>query len=416
MKLIVKTLLTLLCAAAMFSFGFVGHDVFSGKPLDTAGLASLVKPPVKSQSPNEVFTEHYGHILAASLRQAKADDLKYAAMTGAVASLGDPHTNFLEPRINEAFTLDVKGDFVGIGARLTDDPLGAKIVSVFKGGPAEKAGLMAEDVVSTVNGKEVAGTEVDKIVSQIRGEPGTTVQIGVVRPGKSGLVSVTAVRQKVNIPTAEGKIIDGDIGYIQVSGFSAVTASQFADAMNEIDAKRPKGLILDFRGNPGGLLNAAIDMLSLFVSDKVVVTVKYGNGKTEAGTTPSGKAMNLGYPVTILVNEESASASEIFTGAMKDYGKATVIGTHTYGKASVQDLHQLPESASLKVTIARYFLPSTPDISRKVDEDGAYVSGGIKPDIEEAFKFAPGSRIGVPGKDNQLDRAIRFLRTSGPVN
>lgn len=396
----------------MFVFGFLGHDLFSGRPLDTAGLASIVSQPKEPQTPNQVFVEHYRHILADSLRPQDAADLKFAAMSGVTASLGDPHTNFFDPEVNKAFTTDVKGDFVGIGARLTDDPLGAKIVSVFKNGPAEHVGLKPDDVVSKVNGKDVAGVDVEKIVERIRGEAGTSVTISVVRPGKTGLVTVTPTRQRVNIPTAEGRMI-GDIGYLQVVGFSSVTAQQFAQAMFEIDRQHPKGLVIDLRGNPGGLLNAAIDMLSLFVSDKTVVSVRYGDGKIEKGNTANGKAMDIRYPVVLLVNEESASAAEIFAGALKDYGKATLVGTHTYGKASVQDLLQLPEGAGIKVTIAKYFLPQTPDISRKVDDDGSYISGGLKPDVEEPFKFVTGARMGTEGKDNQLDRALQIVRSGG---
>ncbi len=404
-----KPLLFVVFMAAAFVVGFAGRDLVNGQLPRADTFGRIVPVKTHGMTPTEHFRKNFDLILAKNMRQVDSQDLKYAAMEGAVASLGDPHTNFFNPEFNKQFTLDIKGDFVGIGARLGDDPLGAKVGVVFANTPASRAGLKVDDVITKVNGKDVRGVTVDAIVEKIKGVEGTPVELTVVRGGK--LVELRAVRAKVTIPTVSEKLVDKDIAYVSVTGFSTQTAQQFREAMSAMLAQDPKGLIIDLRGNGGGLLNAAVEMLSLFVSDKPVVSIKSGDGHVERAKTPAGGAVSLKVPVTILVNGESASASEIFAGALRDYKKAVLVGTHTYGKASVQDLYQLSEGASLKVTIAKYFLPQTPDISRKQDEDGTYVSGGLKPDFEVELDISKDTRFGEAGKDSQLDKAIAYIRS-----
>lgn len=406
-----RVALFLAILTVLFGTGFFAHDVLAGTPPNLAALGRITSPIAAqdSETPVETFQHHYDLILAKHGETTTREKLRNAAMGGLVASLGDPHTNYLEPKVNESFTTETKGNYTGIGARLGEDPLGAKIGTVFKGGPADKAGLIPGDVITKVNNFDASGKEVDKIVENILGEEGTPVTLTVVREGKAGVQTMKIIRRQILIPTVESKMLPGNIAYVQVSGFSEPTPMQFRDAITELDQQHPTGLIIDMRGNPGGLLDAAVKMLSLFVSDKPVVTMKERGGKTMTAETDHGQVLGINYPITILMNEDSASAAEIFSGVMRDYKKAVLIGTHSYGKASVQNLFQLPGGASAKITIAKYFLPATGDISRKVDDDGTYIKGGLAPDIKVEIPTKGDWKIGEPGKDPQLDRAIQYM-------
>lgn len=403
--------LFLFLIAVLFGTGFFARDVLAGTSPDFAALGKITAPGkvAAAKTPVEVFQDHYDLILAKRGSTTTRENLRNAAMAGMVASIGDPHTNFLEPKINESFTTETKGNYTGIGARLGEDPLGAKIGTIFKGGPAEKAGLKVGDVITKVDNFDASGKEVDVIVDNILGESGTAVNLTVIREGKAGLQTLRIVRREIIIPTVESKMLADNIAYISVTGFSEPTPMQFREAVAELDQQKPIGMVIDMRSNPGGLLDAAVKMLSLFVADKPVVTMKERSGKSMTAKTSNGQVMGITYPVTILIDENSASAAEIFAGVMRDYKKATLIGTHSYGKASVQNLFQLPGGASAKITIAKYFLPATGDISRKVDEDGTFISGGLAPDIKVAIPSKGEWKLGEPGKDPQLDRAILFI-------
>lgn len=402
-----KITLAIIVIPITFLFGFYHMDIVSGRMPERSALTNLIRPDA-IQTPAEIFQTNYNYILSNFGGSVDGESLKHAGISGLVASLQDPHTNYLEPKIAESFNIQTKGDFVGIGARLTQDPLGASVYSVFDEAPAHDAGLKAGDVITHVDGKSMAGEVIDDIVELIKGDEGTKVTLTVLREGKSQPIRV--VRKRVYIPTVEGKMLPNKVGYISILGFSEPTALQFQQAWEDLSKQGVTSLVIDLRGNPGGLLNSAQDILSYFVEDKTVLTMKGRDGASERVLTHSGRLLGINVPIAILVNDESASAAEIMSGVLQDYGKAILVGDHTYGKASVQDLYPLPGDASLKVTIARYYLPSGRDISRKIDEDGSYISGGLAPDIKEELKINQDTRIGVPGHDSQLDRAIEALR------
>jgi carboxyl-terminal processing protease len=257
-----------------------------------------------------------------------------------------------------------------------------------------------------------AGKDIDEIVSHIRGKAGTPVMITVVRQGAKKPLNIRAVRAKIIIPTVESAMLPGTkFGRIAVSQFAEPTAEQFDRGVQKLAADGMKGLVVDLRGNPGGLLETAVEMLSRFVSDKVVVRMKGRDGREEVARTYVGQAKKWPFPIVILINEDSASASEIFAGCMHDYHLATLVGEHSYGKASVQNVRMLVDGASAKITIARYFLPSTGDISRKVDEDGQYISGGLKPDVLAEFDVDSPGVLGDLKTDSQLKKAIEVLKS-----
>jgi carboxyl-terminal processing protease len=328
-----------------------------------------------------------------------------------MASLGDPHTVFFEPRLAENFAVETTGNFEGIGARLQPNGMGAKIVTVFRDGPADRAGVKGGDIIISVDGESVAGVNVDDIVSKVRGPAKTRVILGISREGESQPLSITVPRGRVVVPNVEDKMIaDGTVGYISIAQFSDAVSQQFDESIERVRRENPDGIVIDLRGNPGGLLERTAEMLGRFEEGATVVTMRKRDGQPEVVRSPRGRSLRWEMPVVILINEASASASEIFAGVLHDYNRATLIGEHTYGKASVQQVYPIRGGSGAKVTIARYYLPKSSDISRRVDEDGQYISGGLAPDIELELDLKPGGSLGDEKSDNQLARAIEFIQ------
>lgn len=420
MNLLTKSIAYVIGAGACFSTGYLMPEIKSGN-FSAAPLKQLVRSPkaeTEKVSATQLFQSAFTDIQKSYFRPIDAKELKYAAMEGALSSLGDPHTVFMEPKVSTEFRRETGGqnDFVGIGARLQPDPQGAKIVSVFKNTPANKSGVLPGDVIMSVDGVKAAGTEIDKLISRIRGKEGTPVKIEFLRPRTGETLIRNIVRGKVLTPTADGYMLEGKrIAYVQVFQFAETTAQQFGEVVDELDKLNPKGLIIDLRGNPGGLLEIARDMLSRFIEDKVIVVMKRRDGGEETVIALNGAKKAKSYPVMILQNEESASASEIFAGVMHDYKLATLVGDHSYGKASVQNLYALPDGGAVKVTVAKYYLPSGKDIMRTVDEDGHYLKGGLMPDVEVRINLGPNTTVGDPKTDNQLQKAIQLIEERGPV-
>jgi carboxyl-terminal processing protease len=412
----------------LFLCGFTWRDIRQGRLPSSTTLSSLVDVALAQNrpSPEQEFLQNYTRIQKDYYKPVDSVKLTYASMEGLMASLGDPHTMFMPPQIASDFNLQTNGTFVGIGCRLSHNPMGAKAESVFENGPAYHAGLRAGDLITGVNSVSVVGKAIDDIVAKIRGEEGTEVKLKVLRGEKSAPLLLTVRRARVETPTvSETKVIPGThFGYFQVATFSEPTTHQFDEEIAKLEKQHINGLIIDLRDNPGGLLDTAKDMLSRFVENKLVVTVRYREGREEPVMTDSGELHDFNYPVVLLVNEDSASAAEIFSGALQDYKRATLVGTHTYGKASVQNVIRVvsdtDESASAKVTIAHYFLPRGPsqDIGRKVDEEGQFISGGLKPDVEadmDPDTSLKGPTFGVLPGDTQLEKAVEVLKqkTSG---
>lgn len=404
----------LVLTGLVFCTGFAFRDLTSRRGISQPAFARLFGLAAKPEvTPTELFTEQYKAILAKSAVPVDAEVLKHRAMEGMFASLGDPHTNFLEPVAAEDLKLETRGDFVGIGARLSPDPIGARVATVFKGAPAEQSGLKPGDLVVGVDGKDAAGEDVNEVVAKIRGKAGTKVVLRVVRPGVPTPIDLHIVRAVVVIPTAEGRMLpDSKIAYLSVTQFSETTPIQFSEALDALIKQKPTGLVIDLRGNPGGLLPAVSEMLGAFLDGKEVISMKGRDGTKQTATTPRGKTKVMPFPVVVLVNEDSASAAEIFAGVLQDYQHATVIGEHTYGKASVQTVFTLVDGSSAKITLARYYLPSGRNIERKVDEDGQYLSGGLAPDIKVPLVIEDDTLLGEPGRDSQLDMAIEHLKAT----
>lgn len=290
---------------------------------------------------------------------------------GLVNAAGDQHTEFLTAEQTKEFNESLSGSFSGIGAELGRDNDLILVVSPLSGYPAEKAGLKSKDVIIEVNGETTYGLGLSEVVKKIRGPEGTEVKIKVVRDKKDEL-DFAITRASISIPSVESKMLDNQVGYIKISQFSDDTVTLAREAAEKLKQDNAKGIILDMRGNPGGLLDAAVGVSSLWLSpDKVVLQEKRG-GKVIKTYNASGNPILKDVPTVVMIDGGSASASEIVAGALRDNNVATLLGETSYGKGSVQVVKDLPDGSSLKVTIARWFTPN----GRNIDKEG------IKPDVE----------------------------------
>lgn len=396
-----------------FAFGFAWRDIQHGQLPPIRSIDTLLGiPQSKKETPEQVFRQAYQKILSGYIHPVKAQDLKYAGMEGLMAALGDPHTVFFPPRDAQAFADETRANFYGVGARLAPDPFGAKVANVFEDGPAMAAGLKKNDVITAVEGKSVVGIDLDQVVTKIKGPEGTVVHLSVIREGAAKPIPLTIKRAKIVAPTVDSVFFpESGIGYLAITSFAEPTTGQFVREIEKLEKNPIKGLVIDVRGNPGGLLETAVDMLSLFVKDKLVVKMKFRGGNEEMAQTRGDSLHDFRYPIAILMNEDSASAAEIFSGVLKDYGKVILVGNHSYGKASVQNVFPMVDNSSAKITIARYYLPFTPFFGRKVDQDGVFVSGGLEPDVKVDLdwdKVEP--LLGDPTRDSQLAKAIQVLK------
>ena len=397
---------------ACFGFGFAWPDIRHAELPSRSVMSQLFAfGSQPSQSPEQIFRDSYNKILADYEHSLKPSDLKYAGMEGLMDAVGDPHTMFLVPQDAEEFQSETKANIVGIGASLQDDPLGAKASRVFDNGPAYAAGMRNGDIITMVNGKPIAGKELDDIVASIKGVQGTIVKLQIMRPGTAQPINFEIKRQQVTVPTVDSQYFDKQgVGYMAIRSFSEPTAEQFDSELNKLEKHQLKGLIIDLRGNPGGLLESAREMLSRFVDSKLVVKMKFRDGTEQIAKTYPGLVHSFNYPIVLLVNEYSASAAEIFSGALRDYGMVTLVGEHTYGKASVQNVFPLKDGSSAKITIAKYYLPSGQDIGRKLDSYGEYKTGGLEPDVSIPFDGLDQDAIyGDPVKDPQVAKGISVI-------
>ena len=321
----------------------------------------------------------------------------YGAIEGMVNSIGDPYTVFLTPKDSESFANEIKGAFGGVGIEIGERNQTLTVIAPIKDSPAEKAGIRAGDKIIKIDDKPTAGMRVNEAVALIRGEKGTTVALTISRNGEKEAREFKLTRATIKIPAVKWKLIDGDIAYIEVFSFNQNVDSEFKKAAREITQSNAKKIILDLRNNPGGLLDSSVYLAGFFQENgKTVTAERFGDG-TENLFKSSGDASLKNYPLVILVNKGSASASEILAGALRDNRKVPLIGETTFGKGSVQEIHELAGGSSLKVTIAKWYTPS----GASIDENG------IKPDIEVKRSDEDINNE----KDPQLDRAIEIIKS-----
>lgn len=296
--------------------------------------------------------------------EALLDGLK----KGAVAAAGDTYTEYLSAKETESFNEDLNGTFEGIGAELGKEAEFIVIISPIKGTPAEKAGIQPRDIITEIDGESATGINVSEAVKRIRGEKGTTVTLTIIRDGEQ--IEVPIIRDRIDVASVEWRI-DGDIGVIEIGRFGDDTTSLVQKAAKEFVNADIKKVILDMRGNPGGLLDAAVGVSNVWLPEgKTILEEKRGGETIETFTAPGKSTFSSDVKTVVLIDEGSASASEIVAGALRDNDVATLIGVTSYGKGSVQQLIELQGGGALKVTIARWYTPKGKNIDKE----------GIEPD------------------------------------
>jgi carboxyl-terminal processing protease len=321
-------------------------------------------------------------------------EMFYGSLRGLAESLGDPYTIFLDPKETKEFNEDLSGTFEGIGAEigLRDNVL--TVVAPLAGMPAEKAGLQSGDQILAINGTSTVSLSADEAVSLIRGPKGTKVVLTVYREGFNETKDFEVTRDIIYVESVETKMRDDGLYVITVSSFNEDTADLIDEAIRDILIKKPKGIILDLRNNPGGFLEMAVMMASEWVESGPVVLEKFGDGREEEYDT-YGSARLKNYKTVVLVNGGSASASEIVAGALKDYGLAVIVGEKTYGKGSVQSLEDLSDGSTLKITVAKWLTPNGNSINEQ----------GITPDVEVEYTIDDYNS----GNDPQIKKAAEIL-------
>ncbi len=322
-------------------------------------------------------------------------DLVYGAIKGMVAALDDPYTTFMTPDESRAFSDSLEGSLVGIGAEIEVQDGLLHVISPLKGSPAEKAGLMPDDIIIKIGGEDTDGLTLIDAVKKIRGEKGTTVMLTIFRKGIKDSFDVSIVRDDIDVESVTTEKLDNGIVYVSVNQFNDKTNEQFNKAVSDMVLNEPKGLIVDLRFNGGGYLDIAVELLSYFLPEKTELVNIMERGKDDKMMYANGNTKLLNVPLVVLVNQGSASASEIFAGAVKFNKRGIIMGTTTYGKGSVQEVENYSDGSSMKITIAKWYIP-----------DGVNVTKiGLKPDIEAEI-----SQEDIEKKfDSQKQKAIDYL-------
>ena len=323
-----------------------------------------------------------------------------ALYDGIMQGLDDPYAGYYTPEEFSELQEDSSGEYVGVGALLTQgtDKL-VTVVRPLKGSPAEEAGLLAEDVIVEVDDKSVEGVELELVVKWIRGEENTTAHLYVYRPSTQEYLDFYITRRVVENYTVSSEMLDNQIAYIKVDQFNENTDEEFDEQLEALRKQSAKGVIIDLRDNPGGLVSSVVNMCNSIMSEGVIVSTKDRNGKqTSCYKADNKKSCDL--PIVVLVNGNSASASEIFSGAMQDTGNATIVGVQTYGKGIVQSVIPLSDGSAIKLTVAKYFTPNENDIH----------TVGITPDVIVELPDGRENAVNIDrAEDTQLDKAIEIL-------
>ena len=317
---------------------------------------------------------------------------------GMMEGLGDPYSIYYTEEEYKKLTEDSSGTYSGIGALLQQNPETGicTIIKVFKGSPAEEAGLKNDDILYKVDGNEITGQDLDYFVTTyIRGEEGTDIDVTVLRGEKLEEITMKVTRRHIDVPTVEYEMKENDTGYIQISEFELVTEDQFKEAVEALQAQGMKRLIIDLRNNPGGIVQTCVGMLDYMLPDGLLVYTAGRNGVGEKYYSEDGHDVNV--PTVLLVNGNSASCSEIFAGAFKDFGRAQLVGTQTFGKGIVQFVIPLGDGSAVKVTTQHYYTPNGFDLH----------GTGIAPDVE--IKSEEGDTLNGE-HDAQLEKALELIK------
>jgi len=373
-------------AAQWFSPGSLASARNGGEGVD--GLRNQF--PIFWEAMELLYNDFYGEF-------PEPSESTYAAIRGVLNELDDPNTAFMSPEEANFFRENLQGSFEGIGARVDWDMTADTVVVVepFENQPAWKAGIKRGDLITHVDGESILGTDLASAVEKIRGPKDTTVVLTVVRADSAAPFEVEVVRDRIEIPTIESRVVAGNLAYVRLNSFNENAGDLVRDAVEAALEEKPAGLIFDLRGNPGGLLRQAIDVAAVFLPQgQNVLIERFADGREEIYAT-NVEPVITDLPLVVLVNEGSASASEIVAGAIQDYQRGQLVGTVTYGKGSVQLPHTLSDDSILRVTVARWYTPDDRTI------DGSGLQPDVLVELSEADREAQ--------RDPQLEEAIRLL-------
>lgn len=389
--------------------GTVLVTVFVSGVLCGAGLsearAGMVDATYKKL---RVFGQVLAYVQSNYVDGIQEDELVYDAISGMLSDL-DPHTTFMRPEQYQKLKEDTAGEFGGLGIEVTeDDQVGIRIDNATPDGPADRAGIKAGDRIVSVDGEDTTGFHLQEVVKRMRGVPGTKVVLGIRRPGWKRARDIPLIRRHVRVGSVAHRLLDKEgVGYVHIRAFQERTDHELGEALRDLRRagkqtphRKLKGLILDLRDNPGGLFDEGIKVADRFLKEGVIVTTKGRNPDNNEVDRAHPRGTEGDYPIAVLVNEGTASASEIVAGALQDQKRAKLVGTKTYGKGSVQTLFGLDDGSGLKLTVARYFTPS----GRSINDTG------IDPDV--LVRAGPALEPGpdILRTDVQVIRALQVVQ------
>ena len=398
-------LITVGASAGIYMFGRRVIDNQTQVQVQTEGTPSQAQEPVNFENVTKKLEQIQDIIDKKYLFEEKIDTSEEEAgiYQGFLSGLNDPYAVYYTPDELTSFLDETNGSYCGIGALVSQNVQTgvSTIVRVFEGSPAEEAGILPGDALYKVDGIEVIGMDLSLLVNNyVKGEEGSQLTITVYRENSGEYKDITLTRRPIDVQTVSGKMLDEEIGYISVAEFDRVTAEQFKSKIEEVQGEGMERLIIDLRNNPGGEVTTVVSMADYILKDGGrILTVANKKGTEETYDAEDGHSLEI--PMVVLVNGNSASASEVFTGAMKDYGVATIVGTKTFGKGIVQTLMPLSDGSAIKLTTDHYYTPNGNDIHGK----------GIEPDLEVELDEEAAQEVVIPEeKDNQLQKAVEVVK------
>ena len=392
----------LVCALVLGYMKMTGNLLVIGEN----GASPVKADAVLSEEMIEKIDELYSYMNIYYYEDFEREDIANALYSGLLNSLEDPYSVYYTAEEYEELMVNTSGTYCGIGAGVSQNltTMEVTITKVYRGTPSEEAGLLAGDMIVSVDGLEAVTVSVDELVQNIRGEEGTSVHMVIYRPSTEETLEFDVVRRFVELTSVEGEMLENGIAYIEVLEFQSKTDEQFAEMVEEFKAQGMKGLIVDVRANPGGLLSSVVNMLDYVLPKGMLVYIedKYGN-REEYTSNPAC----LDIPMVVLVDQNSASASEIFAGALKDYEYATLVGQTTYGKGIVQNIIPLQDGDAIKLTTAKYFTPN-----------GNYIHEvGIAPDVEVEYEYTGDAEAPYDRQyDSQFLKALEEMQKLLNIN
>lgn len=392
-KMIMLVLIVIIVTSLVTAFATYQYLINNGISYSKVNTTSL-------EGLEYTLSQFRGELEKKYIGEINDEELIEGAVKGYVDALGDPYTTYYTKKEMKTIMEETNGNFVGIGVYMTKDleKNAILIIKPIENSPAEKAGILPGDLITKVDDVEYTGDKLEEASNKIRGEEGTKVKLEIYRNGETKTFELT--RTKVVVSHVTTKVLNNDIGYIAISDFEGECASEFETKYKQLEKQGIKKLIIDIRNNGGGIVDEALKIANMLVDkDSTLLITKDKSDKEEVTKATEKPIINI--PTVVLVNEYSASASEILAGALKDNGKATLVGTKTYGKGIIQELHQLSDGSGLKITVSEYYTPNHNAIHKI----------GITPDVEIDLSEDVKQQTTIQEKDdNQLQKAIEILK------